>query len=126
MFRFIPAIAATHPPLGALRKIRREHPFRPQDIASIQVDLPARAVGHGASISRPTDAISAQFSLAWGVALLLVTGANRPQDYFNETLWADPALLAIADLVEPFAIEIPSGDPGLSAPMDVTLRKGTP
>jgi 2-methylcitrate dehydratase PrpD len=125
MFRFIPAIAATHPPLDALRALRARHPFGPGDIAAIHVGLPAWAVGHGAAITRPADAISAQFSLAWGIALQLVTGQNRPQDYFREELWADPELLAVADLVKPAAMEIPADDPGLSARVEVILRDGT-
>jgi 2-methylcitrate dehydratase PrpD len=125
MFRFIPAIAATHPPLDALRKLREAHGVSPQDVQAIRVGLPAWVVGHGAAITRPRDAISAQFSLAWGIALQLVTGGNRPQDYFDQDLWTDPRLLAIADLVEPVAMDIPAGDPGLSARVEVTLLDGT-
>jgi 2-methylcitrate dehydratase PrpD len=125
MFRFIPAIAATHPPLDALRKLREAYGVSPQNVKQIRVGLPAWAVGHGAAITRPQDAISAQFSLAWGIALQLVTGDNRPQAYFDQSLWADPRLLAIADLVEPVAMEIPADDPGLSARIEVTLLDGT-
>jgi 2-methylcitrate dehydratase PrpD len=89
------------------------------------VGLPAWAVGHGAAITRPGDAISAQFSLAWGIALQLVTGDNRPRDYFDTELWADPRLLAIADMVQAVPMEIPAADPGLSARLEVTLRDGT-
>jgi 2-methylcitrate dehydratase PrpD len=125
MFRFIPAIAATHPPLDALRKLRDAHDVSPQNVTSVRVGLPAWAVGHGAAITRPVDAISAQFSLAWGIALQLVTGENRPQDYFDKDLWADPRLLAIADMVQAVPMEVPAGDPGLSARLEVTLRDGT-
>ena len=125
MFRFTPAIAATHAPLDALRKLRHQHSFEPKDIAAIRVGLPGWAVGHGASITRPADAISAQFSLAWGIALQLATGDNRPEDYFRQELWAAPELLAIADLVEATPMDIPERDPGLSARLEVTLRDGT-
>jgi 2-methylcitrate dehydratase PrpD len=124
MFRFYPAVAATHPPLDALRRMREEQPIDPADVAAITVGLPAWAVGHGAAIVRPTDAISAQFSLAFGLGLQLVTGENRPQDYFDPARWSDPAITRIAEAVFPVAMEIPEGDPDLSASLDIELSDG--
>jgi 2-methylcitrate dehydratase PrpD len=124
MFRFYPAIAAVHPPLDALRRLREQEPIDPADVIAIIVGLPAWAVGHGAAITAPTDAISAQFSLAFGLGLQLVTGGNRPQDYFDPRRWSDPAILRIADAVVPVAMEIPDGDPNLSARVEIELRDG--
>ncbi|HEX6450133.1 MAG TPA: MmgE/PrpD family protein [Trebonia sp.] len=124
MFRFYPAVAATHPPLDALRRLRAQEPIDPADVVAITVGLPAWAVGHGAAIVRPNDAISAQFSLAFGLGLQLVTGHNRPQDYFDPRLWSDPEILRIADAVVPVAMEIPDGDPNLSARVEIELRDG--
>jgi 2-methylcitrate dehydratase PrpD len=124
MFRFYPAIAATHPPLDALRQLRERHPIDPAEVATITVGLPAWAVGHGAAIVRPTDAISAQFSLGFGLGLQLVTGANRAQDYFDPGRWNDPEILRIAEAVVPVAMTIPDGDPNLSARVEVELRDG--
>jgi 2-methylcitrate dehydratase PrpD len=124
MFRFYPAVAAIHPPLDALRRLREREPIDPADVVAITVGLPAWAVGHGAAIVRPADAISAQFSLAFSIGLQLVTGGNRPQDYFNPRRWADPAILRIADAVVPVAMEIPDGDPNLSARVEIELRDG--
>src|SRR6201999_687168 len=124
MFRFYPAVAATHPPLDALRRMREEQPIDPADVAAITVGLPTWAVGHGAAIVRPTDAISAQFSLAFGLGLQLVTGENRPQDYFDPGRWSDPAITRIAEAVFPVAMEIPEGDPDLSASLDIELSDG--
>lgn len=124
MFRFYPAIAATHPPLDALRRLREQEPFGADDVVAITVGLPAWAVGHGAAIVRPADAISAQFSLGFGLGLQLVTGANRPQDYFDPRRWQDPEIVRIAEAVVPEAMEIPDGDPDLSARVEVDLRDG--
>jgi 2-methylcitrate dehydratase PrpD len=124
MFRFYPAVAATHPPLDALRRLREQEPIDPADVVAITVGLPAWAVGHGAAIVRPADAISAQFSLAFGLGLQLVTGCNRPQDYFDPCWWSDPAILRIADAVVPVAMDIPDGDPNLSARVEIELRDG--
>jgi len=124
IFRFYPAVAATHSPLDALRAIRAAHPFDAQDVAEIRIGLPAWAVSHGAAITRPTDAISAQFSLAFGVGLHLTTGRNAPEDYFDPARWTDPDILAIADIVRPYAMEIPAGDPNLSSRVEIVLRDG--
>jgi 2-methylcitrate dehydratase PrpD len=124
MFRFYPAVAATHPPLDALRRLREQEPFNPFDVVAITVGLPAWAVDHGAAIVRPVDAISAQFSLAFSLGLQLVTGANRPQDYFDPHRWDDPQILRIAEAVVPVAMDIPEGDPSLSARVEVELRDG--
>jgi 2-methylcitrate dehydratase PrpD len=124
MFRFYPAIAAIHPPLDALRRLREQEPIDPADVIAITVGLPAWAVGHGAAIVAPTDAISAQFSLAFSLGLQLVTGGNRPQDYFDPRRWSDPEILRIADAVVPAAMEIPDGDPNLSARVEIELRDG--
>jgi len=124
MFRFYPAIAATHPPLDALRRLREQEPIAPADVVAITVGLPAWAVGHGAAIIRPADAISAQFSLGFGLGLQLVTGENRPEDYFDSHRWSDPEILRIAEAVLPVAMDIPDGDPNLSARVEVELRDG--
>jgi len=124
IFRFYPAVAATHSPLDALRALRAADAFDAKDVAEIRIGLPAWAVSHGAAITRPTDAISAQFSLAFGIGLQLTTGRNAPEDYFDPARWTDPDILAIADLVRPYAMEIPAGDPNLSSRAEIVLRDG--
>jgi 2-methylcitrate dehydratase PrpD len=124
IFRFYPAVATVHAPLDAIGHLRTEHGIKPADIERIRVGLVDFAVGHGASITRPTDAISAQFSLAFSTGLQFSTGRNSPADYFDPACWQDPEILAIGDLVEPYAMPIPDGDPVFSADVDVILRNG--
>jgi len=126
IFRFYPAVAATHSPLDALRASARPTNFDARDVVEIRIGLPAWAVSHGAAIHPTTDAISAQFSLAFGIGLQLTTGRNAPEDYFDPARWTDPRVLAIADLVQPHAIEIPAGDPNLSSRAEIVLRDGRP
>jgi len=124
-WHYLPVLsAATHSPLDALRALRAAHPFAAKDVAEIRIGVPAWAVSHGAAITRPTDAISAQFSLAFGIGLQLTTGRNAPEDYFDSARWTDPEVLAIADLVRPYAMEIPTGDPNLSSRVEIFLRDG--
>lgn len=124
IFRFYPAVAATHPPLDALARLRAQYEIDAADVVAVKVGLPQWAVGHGAAITRPTDAISAQFSLAFGLGLQLATGANRPQDYVDPQRWSDPRVLALAERVTPYAMPIPEGDPALSARVELELTDG--
>ncbi|KQX44647.1 MmgE/PrpD family protein [Paenibacillus sp. Root444D2] len=74
--------------------------------------------------TRPTDAISAQFSLAFGVGLQFLTGQNAPQDYLDPKRWADPVILSIGDLIKPYAMPIPKGDPDLSSNVEIIMKDG--
>jgi 2-methylcitrate dehydratase PrpD len=123
--RFYPSVATNHAPLDAVRALRAEHGIKPDDLARIRVGLVEFAVGHGASITRPRDAISAQFSLAFSIGLQFVTGSNAPADYFDEGRRTDPEILAIADLVEPYPMPIPAGDPIFSSAVEIELKDGT-
>jgi 2-methylcitrate dehydratase PrpD len=119
-----PAVATVHAALDALRSLRAENGFGVADITGIRVGLIDWAVQHGASITRPTDAISAQFSLAFSIGLLLTRGRNLPQDYLNPQLWTDPEILAAGDKVIPYAYPFEAGTPDLSAKVDVELADG--
>jgi 2-methylcitrate dehydratase PrpD len=125
IFRFYPSVATVHAPLDAVRHLREEHGLKAADVAKIRVGLVDFAVGHGASITRPADAISAQFSLAFGIGLQFVTGRNAPADYLEPERWTDSGILAVGDLVEPYAMPIPDGEPVFSAQVDIDLRDGT-
>jgi len=123
--RFYPSVATNHAPLDVIRQLRTEHDIKPADIARIRVGLVDFAVGHGASITRPADAISAQFSLAFSIGLQFITGHNSPSDYFDADRRTDPSILAIGDLVEPYPMPIPEGDPIFSTKVDIELTDGT-
>jgi 2-methylcitrate dehydratase PrpD len=125
IFRFYPAVGTVHAPLDAIRHLRDANAMDPRDIKRIRIGLVDFAVGHGAAITRPTDAISAQFSLAFCAGLHFVTGHNAPADYFDPRRWTDPAILAVGDLIEPYAMPIPVGDPVFSAQVDIELHDGT-
>ncbi|WP_181387223.1 MmgE/PrpD family protein [Streptomyces sp. Act143] len=125
IIRFFPGVATNHTPLDVIGKLRKQYGVKPADVARIRVGLVDFAVGHGASITRPTDAITAQFSLAFSIGLQFVTGANAPADYFDPARWTDPDVLGIGDLVEAYAMPIPEGDPVFSTRVDIELHDGT-
>ncbi|HEY4018004.1 MAG TPA: MmgE/PrpD family protein [Pseudonocardiaceae bacterium] len=125
IFRMYPTIGSAGPAIEAARHLREDYGLAWRDITKIRIGLAEIAVGHGATITRPTDAVGAQFSTAFSIALRLVLGQNRPQDYLNPDLWTDPDLLSIVDKVEPYPMEFPPDLPALlSCRLDITLTNG--
>ncbi|RED37401.1 2-methylcitrate dehydratase PrpD [Paenibacillus sp. VMFN-D1] len=124
IFRFFPGVGTVHAPLDAVLHLREENDIDWRDIEEIRVGLVNFAVGHGASITRPTDAISAQFSLGFGIGLQFITGQNSPHDYFDPARWEDHDILSIIDLIKPYAMPIPEGDPALSANVEIMMKDG--
>ncbi|MDV7214668.1 MmgE/PrpD family protein [Streptomyces prunicolor] len=124
IFRLYPTIGSAGPAIEAVAHLlARDHlPWR--EIKEIRLGLPAIAVGHGAAVTRPTDMVSAQFSTAFSVALRLVRGHNRPEDYMDPALWTDPDLLSVVDKVVPYSMEFPPDAPFLSCRVDIALADG--
>jgi 2-methylcitrate dehydratase PrpD len=124
MFRMYPAIGSAAPALDAARALRDAYEFDWHEIAEIRLGLPAFAVAHGASVTRPTDAVSAQFSTGFSLALYLTRGDNRLADYLDPASWRDPDMLSLVDRVRPYPIEFPAGWPALSCQLEIVLRDG--
>jgi 2-methylcitrate dehydratase PrpD len=124
IFRFHPTVGTVLAPLDGIAALRREHGFDWPDVEVISVGLTEYAKSHGGTITRPRDVLSAQYSLAFSVALLLIRGQDLPQDYFDASLWSDPDVLAVADRVQVHATSFPDGFPTLSAHVVVRLRDG--
>jgi 2-methylcitrate dehydratase PrpD len=124
IFRLHPTVGTIHAPLDGIAELRREHGFGWRDVEKISVGLTEYAKAHGGTITRPHDVLSAQYSLAFSVGLLLTRGQDDPQDYFDHTLWGDRKILAVADRVQVYATSFPDGFPLLSARVDVQLRDG--
>jgi 2-methylcitrate dehydratase PrpD len=125
VFRMYPTIGSAGPAIEAVRHLQEHNDLQWRDITEIELGLPGIAIGHGAAITRPTDAVAAQFSTAFSIALRLVVGQNRPGEYMNSTLWTDPDLLSVIDKVVPypkvFAPDLPAL---LSCQLDITLKDG--
>ena len=124
IFRLHPTVGTIHAPLDGIASLREEHGFDWPDVENISVGLTEYAKAHGGTITRPHDVLSAQYSLAFSVGLLLTRGQDRPQDYFDASLWSDPDILAVADRVQVYATSFPDGFPLLSARVEVRLRDG--
>lgn len=124
IFRLYPVIGSACPTLDAIHHLRKQHDFCWQEIKAIRVGLMPFAVGHGASITRPTDAVSATFSTAFSMALLLIYGSNHPQDYMNPARWVDPAIISVIDRITPYSAVFPDDAPLLSCRLDIQFNDG--
>ena len=124
MFKLYPAVGTAHAALNALNQIMGSEEFVPSDVTAINVGLVDWAIPHGAAIARPTDCISAQFSLAFSLALRLVKRSNDLQFYLDPGLWADGELLGQAEKVHPYPMVIEDGAHPLGAKVEVILRDG--
>jgi len=125
-FRPYPTIGSAATVLEGLTALTREPPGLDwRDITRIRVGLPPIAISHGAATTHPSDAVSAQFSTAFGIALILVHGSAATTDYTNPALWADPAISDVIDKVEPCPYDFGASAPLLSAHLTIQLNDGT-
>jgi 2-methylcitrate dehydratase PrpD len=123
-FKLYPAVGTVHAALDALREVMERNTFETAEVVEIDVGLAPYAIVHGASIVRPADAVSAQFSVAFSLALRLVRHANELDSYTDPRSWSDPDVLAIADKVRAHGVSFEPGACELGATVDVVLRDG--
>jgi 2-methylcitrate dehydratase PrpD len=123
IFKLYPCVGTLHAALDAVRMIQSDHTLYPDDIDSIEVGLADWAVPHGGTITRPTDVISAQFSLGYSVALRVVRNSNEVGLYMDPEAWTDPELLEVIDRVRPYPMPVAPGEE-LGAKVTVTTRDG--
>ena len=97
--KIFPTVGTVPTSIQALAAVMAQHTFSPADVTRIDVWVQPNALLHGASITEPTDTISAQFSMAFSLGLRLTRGANNLQDYMNPQLWTDPGILRVGKLL---------------------------
>ena len=124
VFRMYPTIGSAAPALDGVGRLVAHHDLRPETIRRIRLGVPSFAIEGALASRRPTDAVSAQFSTAFSVALLLARGGNRPADYFASELWTDPDVTHILDRIEFYATEFEADLPPLSCRIDIELDGG--
>jgi 2-methylcitrate dehydratase PrpD len=71
--KLYPSCAATHPPLDALLRLKRQHRFTAEDIAAIDVEVDSMTP-RLLIYSRPSTALEAKFSMPFCAAAALVFG----------------------------------------------------
>ncbi|MBI4189773.1 MAG: MmgE/PrpD family protein [Betaproteobacteria bacterium] len=102
-FKMYPAVASVHTAIEALGQLIDKYQIKPKDVRQIRVGIREYALMHGAAIVAPSDVLSAQFSLAFSLALRLVIGRNDLDLYMNEKLWTDENIVQVSGKVTAYA-----------------------
>jgi len=104
-YRIYPTIGSCHAALDIVNDLIQQHAFNHRDVECIRVGMPEFSVQHVTSVTRPHDVMSAQASLGFSLGLLLVKGSNDLDLYIEPASWQDPAVLAVADKLQPYILE---------------------
>ncbi|WP_433508433.1 hypothetical protein ACQP04_24835 [Pseudonocardia halophobica] len=124
MFRMIPGVGTIIAAVDIVGDLQAEHRLDWREITAVNVGLRPYAVGHGVEITHTTDAVTADFSLAFSVALRLTTGASAPEHDVEPATWADPDVLAATELVKAYPHEFGDDAPLLCARVEIETKDG--
>jgi 2-methylcitrate dehydratase PrpD len=119
-----PTLGGLHSSIDAIGQLMAREPFKPEEVKSIKVGVQAYTIKHGAGIVMPTDVVSAQFSLAYSVALGIVEGRNDLQHYIDPKYWRDPRIAAVAHKVTAYADPTAVGKASHGSRIVVELNSG--
>lgn len=123
--KFFPTVGTIHTAIQAVGRLIDQQSLRPEQVKEIHIGVGPLTVHHGAAIYQPTDTISAQFSLAFSLALRLVKGTNELGDYLKPELWTDPAIVSVINKVHVHADPRMVGDIWCGAWARVLLNDGS-
>lgn len=90
--------------------LMKEHGLKAKDVERIEVGLNQRIIHHGGSILEPHDALGAQFSLTFSLAIRLLKGSNDVVLYTDPAMWRDPEVLAVSKKIQTYADPNAKGD----------------
>jgi len=122
--KLFPVVSNLQSPIAQLVAIVHEHGITADDIERIDVALATHSVEHGASITAPRDAMGAQVSLAFSLAIRLLKGSNDLALYADPVLWSDGEVLRVLERVHAHRDAHFSGGNDRGCRMTVTLRDG--
>lgn len=110
-----------HTPVQAMLELRAQHGFAGSDVASVVVEGNEKLVSHHAG-SKPGDLASAQYSVAFCVALAAFRDADDPRSFSADAV-ADPQIRALTRAVT--CTPLAGSDGGYGSRVTVVLRSGT-
>ena len=119
-----PTDGGMHTSFQAMEHMMQEHQLQSDQVEEINVGINEQYVTHVGYIHEPTDTISAQFSMAFSLGLLLVKGKIDLRDYMNPGLWKDPRIMAVAKNVHVHSDPSMVGDAYYGVRMQVRLVDG--
>ena len=122
-FKRYPITASQHTPVALLTHLLEAENVAAGDIGRIDLDLAPALLLHIGTIYEPREAIQAQFSLAYSLAVRAVHHSNDLSFYENPSAWRDPVVLDLAKRIQFHA------DPGAKndkhcGEMRITLTDG--
>lgn len=125
-FKFWAARGPIHPSLEAIRVIRQEYPFEPNDVERVEVRLPDSSYKAVGFQYRPTSVTAAQMNLQFCLATMILE-SDVFVEHFTEERLHDPELLEMISRVcvvhDPKLDESPSPKPRDTI-VEVHLRNG--
>jgi 2-methylcitrate dehydratase PrpD len=95
--KLYPSCAATHPPLDALLRLKRQHNYMADDIAAIDVEVDSMTP-RLLTYSRPSTALEAKFSMPFCAAATMVFG-HPTLETFDVAKIRDPRIQDLLPLV---------------------------
>lgn len=121
------AQGALHASLDALFTLAAQHPFRPEEVVSIEIALSKAAYHHGWwQVERPLTPIGAQMNVAYSVAVAILDGAAMIEQYSPQRIAQDDVWELIPRII---ARHEPAYDAGRmtqgNTAMRITLADGT-
>ena len=123
-FKLYPAVGGVQTAISTVSTLVAKHDLRPRDIARIRIGITESALLHCAAIHEPHDAVGAQFSLAYSVALAVVRRSNDLDHYMQPACWNDPDIGNVMQRVEAYADPAALGDKDFMATTTIVLNDG--
>ncbi len=123
-FKQYPIVNALQSSVDVISELIKEHGIKAENVERIDVGVLEMTLLHGAAIYEPQDTITAQFSLAFSLAIRLLKGSNDISLYMNPNMWHDPEVLALAKKVHPYAVPETGPEMRMGCQMKITLTDG--
>ena len=123
-FKLYPAVGGVQTSISAVERLVSDHALSPGDIQKIDIGITESALAHCAAIMQPHDVLSAQFSLAYSVALTIVRRSNDLREYRNSLNWTDPEIGSMMARIFSHAAPEASGKQDFMARVTIDLMDG--
>ncbi|MBM9507618.1 MmgE/PrpD family protein [Actinacidiphila acididurans] len=122
------AMGGLHPAIDLVLALAAEHRLTAEAVARIRIEVPATIHDHGWwPPQRPLTAIGAQMNIGYAVAVALLDGHVRPEQFTSDRLDADDVwdLLARTEVARVDTPQDPAWDePGYNTRITLELRDG--
>lgn len=119
-----PVNASQHAPIELLDNLIRQHKVKPSQVSKIEAGVNEGILLHGGTIYRPKEAVEAQFSLRFSLALRLIQGNNDLKHYVDPSTWSNAEILDVGKKIELLADPTAIGERRFACQMKIYLADG--